>query len=361
MSPALRPEVIAPTYRHYTSLVAASAAGIVAALGVIALESGPARNLPHLAIAAPPLVIEDGVAVPVAAAAASPEVPATELLFVFHVGGETYVRLGDVEAGPDGTQALPRHRPPQLVDDDTGTAAVARVAPADLPAEYLGYRGKPLRVDASCVANVTGFAIVSRLVGDPAYAGEPGEQWTARGLMRAGATMLAARIDGCADGVYARDAAAPEIVALAEVEDAELEDAARAQLIASEHGRTTQERWREAGGEGTWHEHVELPATVYRHPITEAVWVVVHASHFEGCGGPTANLTGVFREAADGSLEEIRIGEDGPSPITNVVDVDGDGTPELIGLDWLGLEPILATARGEELDRLPRPFFGCPC
>jgi hypothetical protein len=45
--------------------------------------------------------------------------------------------------------------------------------------------------------------------------------------MRSGDTVLAARITGCTAGLYARDAALPEIVTLQAIEDDNLADAAR--------------------------------------------------------------------------------------------------------------------------------------
>jgi hypothetical protein len=67
--------------------------------------------------------------------------------------------------------------------------------------------------------------------------------------------------------------------------------------------------------------------------------------------------------AKDGSLVtvEARVLETLHS-ITDVIDIDRDGTPELVGSDWLGMDRILTRADGDTVvQHLDMPFYGCPC
>jgi hypothetical protein len=90
--------------------------------------------------------------------------------------------------------------------------------------------------------------------------------------------------------------------------------------------------------------------------------VSVHARRFESCGGPDINLWGLFRVDQAGQLTPVKLRPLAPLySIERLVDLDGDGDFELIGRDWLGLERILTSSAGVELQRLRTPFFGCPC
>jgi hypothetical protein len=282
-----------------------------------------------------------------------------DLLFVFRAGGATYVRLADLrsdEVPTDGAQ--------RFVEDDDGTAVIAAIDEGEVPIRYRRYRRARLRVDRECDATVRGFAIVARLVGDPGYAGLLDANWTARSVVQHGATMLAARIDGCATGTYARVATSSNFVSLDELVDRERADRARSALVASPAAADAQVAWQSAGLHGNWYDQLDIDAKVLRHPGTGTTWVTVHATYPEiDCAGPDVNLWGLFVVSRDGGLEPVTIRKlETVYSIEAVIDADGDGDLELVGRSRLGLETILVDAADErELDRLRFPLYACPC
>lgn len=360
MTDPLRPEVVAPPHHQFTYLILASigfaAIGTIAAIALVEVSRPVEVEVP-----APTAEIPAPVRVAVSDTVLAP--PSNEAELVFHAGGATYVKLADLAPAEDGEPArLPRHGAPRLVEDDTGgQQAIASLAVADLPAAQRRFVGTRLRVGNDCTAGVRRFAIVSRLVGDPAYAGQQGETWTPDGVLAAGAAMIVGELDGC-DGALARPAALPAMVELVAERDPGLAGDARSALLASAAAAETQRKWHDAEGEGAWYDHATFDTRIVRHPATGVTWVVVHGSYDEGgCGAPEANLWGVFRVDADGALETVEARELELHELDDVLDVDGDGTLELLGRDWLGTDRLLIHADGSEIDRLRMPFYGCPC
>ena len=355
MTDSLRPEVLPPPRSYLARVIVLSLGCGAASLVSLLTWAGPRQ----MALAAAPEVTTASThaSVPIARPRARPA--SSELLFVFRAGGATYVRLADL--APD---KLPKHGRMHLVDDDTGTSAIGTVRHADLPPAYRSYLRKQLRVDADCRAHVVGFAVVARLVGDSDHAGIEDAAWTATSVTRHGARVLAARIVGCANGTYARDASLPEIVRLEKRADEELASSARVALLASAPAAEAQREWKSAALDGSWSETVDLDASVLQHPATGVTWVTVHAIYPEiECGGPDINLWGLFRVNSDRTLEPVDVRKlDTLYSIDHVLDVEGDGDLELVGHPWLGLETVLVDANGEhEVDRLRLPFYGCPC
>jgi hypothetical protein len=363
MTTPLRPELIPPAHRHFTYLLgAATGFGIAAVIAAISLTTAPRTPSEPLA---PPALEAPTPRSQAQLVQSEPAVDSTELMLVFRAGGESYAKLADLGvAGEPALDRLPRHAPAQLIDDDTGTTAVAAVALADVSEPYRELAGQRLRVDRGCIADVVGFAVVSRLIGDPLYAGEADEAdeaWTVDTVMTAGDKVLAARLSGC-EGSYARRAALAPIVTLEPRSSAALAEAARSALLATDAARETQQRWAEAEGEGAWIDHVELDTRVLRHPLTRVTWVSVHGNYTEGCGGPEVNVWGLFRVTSKGALETVEARVlDNIHAIDELVDLEGDGQPEVLGRDWLGTERILMRSSGTELDRLRQRFYGCPC
>ncbi|MEO8700747.1 MAG: hypothetical protein ABI867_11920 [Kofleriaceae bacterium] len=340
----------------------ALAIGFTVASAVVAIAVSRAPEDQTLVELAVPAELPVPVSVTANVVSASPVAAATtsdQLVFVFRAGGATYVRLADLD---DDT--LPKHGKLTLHDDnEAGISSVASVATADVPAAYRDYLGKHLVVDSACKTTVVGFAVVSRLIGDPGYAGVEAKDWNAALVLKSGAKVLAARVDNVScKGVYARDAALSPVVTLKAIDDDQLADAARSALLASDVAAETQRAWIAERGEGQWSDHATPGVRVLRHPTTGVTWVIVHANYSEGCGGPTANVYGLFRANRDGSLEtvSVRALEDLHS-IETVLDVDGDGQLELLGRPWLGLDLVRANAEGAAVDRLTLPLFGCPC
>jgi hypothetical protein len=362
MTELLRPEILAPPHSLLARMIAVGiGCGVAGAIVAIAATAPISQTIPPVVA----METEASVRMPIFVATPAPEPSrASEFLFVFRVGGATYVKLTGIEADQDGTKALPAHGTLQLVQDEDGTAVVGSVKDADVPGPYRAYRGRQLRVDRGCSANVVGFAVVSRLEGDPDYAGVDAPSWTADSAMRSGDTVLAARITGCTTGVYARDAALPAIVTLQTIDDDNLADAARSALLASEPAVETQREWQELGQEGKWYDHSELTTNVMRHPTTGVTWVTVHGNYAEGgCGGPDANVWGLFKVGRDGALETVDVRKlEAIHSIEKIIDVEGDGELELVGRPWIGLDIVLVRANGEaEVATLKRPFYGCPC
>jgi hypothetical protein len=293
---------------------------------------------------------------------APPPAPSTQLLFVFRAGGATYMKLSDDE---------PAHGKRRMVEDDDGASTIAEVRAAALPKRFRGWETKQFTVDGGCTATVAGFAVVTRLVGDPGYVGLEAEKWTVETAADAGTKMLAARLDvpeSCAKGLYARDASLAPIVTMETLDDADLASTARSALLATETAQAAQASWseyqsRDEGAEADdWSEHAEFATHVVRHPRTGVTWVAIHASAEHGCGGPDINVWGLFRVARDGSLVTVFDRKlETLYAIDRILDVDNDGKLELLGKDWLGLQTILARANGDEVSRLEMQFHGCPC
>jgi hypothetical protein len=358
---------VANQVSYRTAIGAGCALGIAAVVGLV--TSSPARLARRDLIATPviaePEVRSLPVALPPPPAPAAPEVHSDQLMFVFQAGGATYLKIADLRMLDDAGEALPvpKHGKLRLATDDYVDAAIAPVADRDVPQVHLVWKDRKVKVDGSCEANVAGFAVVARVVGEPSYAGM--ERWTAAGVMKTGHIVLAARLDRC-KGSFARDATLSDVVIPARLHDPELEAAARAALIASEPARDTQREWDEqttatGGDAGPWHEDATMPTEVLRHPRTGATFVSVHGHVQGGCGAPQANVWGLFR-VDHGQLVPVQLRQLGEiEAIDALIDVDGDGELEILGKPWLGYDALLTRANGEALDQLTVPFVGCPC
>lgn len=351
---------------YLTYLLAASATCGIAAAYAYATTGAPEADV-AIPMIPQPSTLETEVEVPVVATVRQTPAPremSRQLLFVFQAENDTYVKL---------SSETPAHGKRRLVDDDHGTITIAEVAPASLPREWRDWRGKEVVLDRGCTARVTGFAVVTRLVGDPGYAGLDDTKWKESTAARAGATSLAARISAPADcwkdALYARDAALAPILALDRIEDADLAEAAHAALLAGDAAKRAQASVDELGGgdEGepamSWVDHATFDTRVLRHPTTGVTWVMIHAIPSElGCGGPQFNVFGLYKVGPQGDLITVEDRSlESVFSIDRIIDLDHDGALELVGHDWLGMQPILATAAGDELDRLELPFYGCPC
>jgi hypothetical protein len=339
MMEPLRPEVVTPKPSDLARWMALGASCSAALIGSLIA-----------ALALRPMAVARTV---------DPKPVSSELLFVFRAGGSTFVRLVDLEEAQ-----VPKHGRLRLVDDREGVAAIGTVADADVPVSYRAYRGKRLRVDGVCSAKVVGLAVVARLAGDAEHAALEQQTWTTSAVMQRGAVMLAARLDGCEQGTYARDATLRDVVRPTPIVDQNLASVARSLVIASEPAVEAQNEWKKARLDGNWYDDVELAISVMRHPITDVVWVTAHGIYSEtGCGGPEVNVWGLFRAGPNGMLETVDIRKlERLHSIDHVIDLEGDGNLEIVGKPWLGLETVLVEAAGErELDRLPMPFFGCGC
>lgn len=349
-----------------TSYVLLAAAGLGAAGLVATARNGASPTSPS--VIPPPAIVEtpairDTHAVREAAIAASP----SDVHLVFRGGGRTYMQL-DV----DGDMASLRAARPSMTrsaDNEAMYTAIAAVAPADVPASARSWLGKRVVVDGNCEATVDGFALVARLEGDTGYAGVDAGDWTAQLVFDQAPPVLSARLSTCT-GSLARDSTLPRIVALDDVSDRStkrLTTTALRRVLAMEEAADVQREWDQARPDPDmsrrWYEgETDTDVRVMRHPTTGTSWVVVHVSRQEGCGGINANLFGLFRVGDDGTLETVELRDLGTlHSIEQVIDLEGDGSLELVGRDWLGLQRLVTRASGEELTTTSIPFYGCAC
>jgi hypothetical protein len=353
MPDAAHPDMRIAASPHLLPVIATT--GFCGLLSAGAIAAHATRPTPALDVPVIPIVGEESVrliAATTAKQATPPPAPSKELLFVFRAAGETWVKLSDDE---------PRHGKRKLVEDEDATATVAEVAVANLPAALRSWVGETVAVDGICRAHVTGFAVVTRLVGDPGYAGLDDQKWTVRTAAEAGKSVLAARIDACAKGTFARRASLAPIVIPETIEDAKLADAARAAFLASQAAQDAQTAWSENANDA-WSEHATLTTRILRHPTTGTRWVAIHAGGEHECGGADFNVWGLFRVGADGTLfPAVTRKLETIYDVDHIIDVDNDGTFELVGRDWLGLSTVYGAVNGDEIDRLEMPFHGCPC
>ncbi len=364
MTESIRRQLAVPPY--VSAIYMAVGLGMLGT-GIALVAVSPGAPIPAL----PPAVEIAEIAAPTPTpaprmAVAAPEAPAPvadTVQLVFRAGGATYMQLAGVERDEDGAIAWPRHGAPRLVTEDGAEVAIAVVRDADLPAVHRAWAGKQVVVDGTCRATVTGFAVVSRLVGDPAYAGLEKARWDVASVMQTGAQVLAARLDRCS-GTFARDAALAPVVIPAPIRDERLARAGRSALIASAAAAEVAREWaeHEPAIEGAWWDHAAISTTVLRHPRTGVTFVAVHAGIELACGGPDVNLWGLYTAAADGTLSPLHETRPGDlRSIDRIIDVEGDGELELIGRTWLGDDVVLTGADGAELARLDMQFYGCPC
>jgi hypothetical protein len=274
---------------------------------------------------------------------------------VFTEAGASYLALEDLD-----TSALPPHGKFHTIKSDYTTSAL--VALDKLPATARAWRDRKVIVDGTCEAKVVGFAIVARLSGDPGYADEGGDDstWSTSGIVDHGHVMLAAKLDRCT-GTFARAAAAPAIASFVEVGGGNVAEA-RARMIRSEAGAAAAKEWASFEQAGAWFDHSELATKTVRDPHTGRIWISMHAHNDFACGGPNINVWGLFRVEDNGALTTVQLRDLGTlAQIDQLVDIDGDGMPEVVGRGWLAPDAMITNAAGDELVRLDTPFFGCPC
>lgn len=252
-----------------------------------------------------------------------------ELAMLFEVDGTTYLRLSTEERATARGAAT-------MTSDGTVHAVVAPVSVNALPATFKSWANRTVLVDGTCRARVTGFAEVSRVQGDasnPYNYDEDGkevpvEEWTEQRIVDANVT-LAAKLDGCT-GTWARAADIKAPIMGSFVDEPELEERAIADLIAL-NDDLTQKSWAEMGGEGSWQDHADITAQSWQHPGTNEKWIFVKAYREGHCGDAGVNLMTAYRVDAAGKMHRSNDLSIGYADIKQIVDLDGDGQPELLG------------------------------
>ena len=359
----LRPQIALPTHAYLTRMIAA---GVGCAL-IGAAVMVATRPMPEAQEAVAPVVITETATVPMSVPVVMAQEPppaalSKQIELVFKAGGATYMKLAGIGEGT-GEEAMPKHGKAKLANEDWIESAIANVETGNVPAAHRGWLGKTVTVDGACSARVVGFAVVSRLVGDPGYAGIEEDKWTSTTMMEQGAKVLAAKLDNCAGGLYARDAALAAIVAPTVIDNPVLVTAAKASLIRSQDAKAGQDEWATAQQTGRWYENegTETTAQVLRHPKTGVIWVSVHLYYGGGCGLPNISVWGLYRADASGTLTRAKTSLGELTKVEKLVDVDGDGELEVIGRPWLGTERTVQSKDGGTLQDLTLPFYSCPC
>lgn len=372
----LRPQIAAPTHvARLTALGIAFAGAGLFAVAKPALETPAQQGTPTIAMAA----ISDPIALDVPMASQTEEPPATKLgsrtaAMVFTAQGSTWMKIENVAVLGETTDsegvpraAMPKHGPIRYTREDWVETAIAPLDLADVPAESRERLGDKIIVDGTCTAYITGFAIVSRLTGSPGYAGDDtSSEWNANSVMRYGEPMIAAKLDRC-DGTLARDGALPPAATAKRWKDVDekLVERAKAEMIGSAKGRAAATEWRAHYEQGeatrsTWQDSADWKIDMFVHPTTHETWLSLHAHTHDGCGAPYVNQWGLYRVEADGTLTSMDVDLGDIEEIEQLIDVDNDGMWEVVGKEWLG-ETRINDAKGTMLDRLQRPFYGCPC
>lgn len=282
-----------------------------------------------------------------------------EFAMVFSLDGVTYLRLS--------TEArATRHGTPQLLLDGEVHAVVAPVSTSSLPAEFRSWAGKTVLVNGTCRAQVVGFAEVSRITGEPSDPfrydddGNPIEpdEWTIEAVTDNN-VMLAAKLDDACIGTWARaEAFSPAAIASME-EVPVLEFEAKAQLFESVDEELTAS-WKEQGGEGSWRDAADVVSTTWKHPLTNERWVFVQARRHGSCGDPGFSKMAAYRVRADASLHHAATLDYGGASISEILDLDGDGQPELL-LGEGDTALVDLTNQAQQSIYIPYHSYGCGC
>ncbi|MEO8698978.1 MAG: hypothetical protein ABI867_03010 [Kofleriaceae bacterium] len=287
-----------------------------------------------------------------------------EFGFVFAVDGVTYLRLSTEDRAT-------RTGKPRLITGDE-IAVVAAVEPSAMPASLRGWAGRKILVDGECEARVVGFAEISRVSGEPPGTDEYHEydedidsvpheapQWTIEAVVEDN-VVLAGRLDDCT-GSWARAESFPAAAVAVHVDEPKLEAAARAELLARSADDPIQVSWKADGGEGDWRDAAEVVTHTYKHSLTNERWVIVQARHPGGCGEPGFELMAVYRASAGGAVRRVADLPYGLTDVEDVVDLDGDGQPELVMGEGTSLDLVDLTGEGHASISVPVHSYGCGC
>jgi hypothetical protein len=374
----LRAEIAAPTHIARLSAIGLALAGAgLFAIAKPVLETPTQQGTATIALATEPEITLDADVASQVEAPPVARMGSRSVAMVFTAQGETWMKLENLAVLGENTDfdgvprsAFPKHGKIKYTREDYVEIATAPIALADVPATHRDRLGDKIIVDGTCATYISGFAIVARLTGSPGYAGDDvNGRWTAKSVMRYGAPMIAAKLDGCT-GTLARDATLPPAADARthKDDDAKLVARAKSMLLRSKGAHATTKEWdayyENAAEEWTagWatHPSTEWKTEMFTHPATHETWISIHASQLEGCGSPHVNVWGLFRVEKDGTLTSFDAKLGDIQTIQSLVDLDGDGVVEVVGKAWLG-DTLVNDATGATLEKLEVPFYGCPC
>jgi hypothetical protein len=299
---------------------------------------------------------------------------------VFHEGGRTYVVLSQVTEDSWGKGA------PALVSADFPVVVRRDVDVAALPGALARRSGRHVRLVGAagvvCQGVVGPLSIVGRFVphfgtrsdweGKNHDIGEPDaplsadeiahEAWNAVGNARVLAAEIISTTGDCKSALFARAASlpAPAVIAAVPAPPALADKAVLALRRLPSYAAIEQNyRQSSSGGPGRWEvEDGSTSVTLFRGKNASYVWVFAYGG--EACSDFDAQMASLWKVEGEGSAEpSFTLVHEGDSDLSPdlATDIDGDGSPELIGH-----ERILRRGHdGYAIDSLDVPSFDCPC
>lgn len=332
---------------------------------------GVAISIPEISLAPPIETIEVATTMS-ERTAALPEV-SDKPGFVIEVEGASWFVL-DIDPA-----TISSHAKSHLESDEYPTTTLAPLRDRDLTKELRAWRGQGVVVDSECVDVVDDFALVHVLSGDPVYAAEDNvasAKWTRRMIDDDGTAYVVAKLKHCT-GTFARSELAPRIIAYKDVSDSKVDlDVAHAtsDLMKSDVAKQVKQEFTNAMANDTgnqiadehdttsaFDEVTQISTKVQTDPQTHTTWIAVHAHADLMCGGPQINFWGLYRVDGDHVVVVKQAKLEGIAQIAGLLDVDGDGSPEILGGGWISPTNAIYDLDEKTLVSYDVPFFGCPC
>ncbi|CAN5393168.1 hypothetical protein BH11MYX1_BH11MYX1_05560 [soil metagenome] len=266
------------------------------------------------------------------------------------------------------------HREGQLEDLEGVQRVTESIRDRDLTPEMRAWRDVRVTVDGTCTDRLHDFALIAQLSGNPEYVEAPDEApldhmgqrlWTAKQVQAEGQTYVVAKLAHCT-GTYARAASAPPTVAFSSVEHGPHLAQAEQRTLRSDLAAHVKATFFEQSGDvkdvpAAWAEAAQVHSIEVTDPRTGTNWVSVHVHADFACGGPDLNFYDLYRVDGDQLVTVSEIKTDNLASIDALVDLDGDGVPELLGSGWLEPTRAFYSSEMETLVSYELPFFGCPC
>jgi hypothetical protein len=266
---------------------------------------------------------------------------------------------------------------PELIDEEP---ILATKKLAKIPDEARGWLGEKVRLytrdGSTCEAKVTGLELASLAVAHFSKRQEWSEQRkadAAKDAWELGEKTVLATLDAaCEDALWARPAKLPAPAVVAG-EDARAPTRASAlkAFRALPAYQKIQQSWIEEEKKRDkkyWDQLDDASVKVFDATIggKPATLVSVTAQHFDGCADWQGALWALYRLEA-GKLKLIN--DPGDSTLTPLyaVDLDGDGTVELIGsalandFGSSASRILFVDGKVHEIEPLRVPFYDCPC
>lgn len=262
-------------------------------------------------------------------------------------------------------------------EKNTEVVTVSRTVPdAALDASVSGLKNKKLRLEGGCVASISEFRALTRVV---PHFGErdrwngvlEGEQkkgqpmpaaQIARAVYALGKPQLFAKLDGCSEGRFGWIDGGTQPVAAELVEDPELAERAQVAFGKLPNVLARQKEFLKQAEhpEGNWWEE-GTEVAIFKHPKSGQVLVSVLAILRDGCGGFSASEWAIFEQKGK-ALKRVPLTQSPPDRVQDALDVDGNGRLEFLGESDYGTDSVLFWPDADELGTsLEHAYLDCPC